>query len=121
MIARYLIPVLYHVCENEDKTALHLVELFRLSLDIVDIFHTVGRRLGEGSVEIFDLITCVDIELSYHVDILFSYFLTVVSEGLSRISHGVNGIDYAVLGKPESDCHYEDKESGKERYLLCKE
>ena len=108
VVAGALVPALHHVRQHQDQAVLHLGDGLPLLLDLADVVHGVAGGLGQGLVEVLDLVSGADIQAVEGLDAVLPGLLAVVSEAPGGDGHAVDGQDHAVLRQPQHQ--HQDKE-----------
>ena len=110
VVAGQLVTAFDEVGENVDQTVLHFLQLLGFLSGILDIIHGVVAHLGQGFVEVLDLIAGFNPQVVDLFDAFLAFGLSVESESAGRNRHRVDRVDDDVIGEPEAGRKKYDEE-----------
>ena len=114
VVPRALVPALHHVGQHQNEAVLHFGDDPVLVVDAGDVPEDILRGLGEGAVEVFDLVACANVQIPEAAHTVLPGLLAVVGEFSGGRRHGVDRPDDVVLRQVQSNGQGQDEEAEEE-------
>ena len=115
VVAGALVTAFHQIRQNHDQTVLKFGDLFVFLLGVVDVGDRIFRHLSDRVIQVFNLISGLDIQRPNLIQAVFSSFIALRRKGGGNGGNLIDGLYDFMLCRISPDGQNQNEEAEEER------